>query len=224
MADANLVPGSPAAAPRSWKLVGGAFLHFAAPAYLVAVPAACLATAPAGAGAAAFLRLAIGYSGWFLAGYALLALASVAAVVLVEPVLRSGQARRVARDPRHAALASERRVARAASEGRRQLGAEAVRVLDSIQGPRWDHADPRCQALSADLAEVVRTAVAAIRTAPPERRADMAALATASLARVEAALGALHAERGRLDEGDARTVARYIELRYGDSDFAGEGP
>jgi len=210
--------------PRSWKLVAGAYLHFVAPAYLVAIPVASLAAAPPGATIGTLLRLAIGYSGWFLLAYTALALLSVAAIMALEPALRSSHAKREARDPRIAARASERRVTRAIVDGRRQLGDDAVRILDTIQGPRWHHDDPRDQTLSADLAEVVRTSIAAIRTAPPARRDEIAALSAGSLRRIDEALAALHAERGRLDEGDARTIARYLELRYRLSDSTGEAP
>jgi hypothetical protein len=210
--------------PRSWRLVAGAFLHFIAPAYLVAIPVACLATAPAGATLSTLARLAIGYSGWFLLAYTALALLATATIAAIEPGFRSNQARRQAKDPRVAARASERRVSRAIADGRRQLGLDAVRILDSIQGPRWDHGDSRFQSLSTDLAQVVGTAIAATDSAPPERRAEIATLSTTSLQRIEDALAALHAERSKLDEGDARTVARYIESRYGNSDFASEAP
>lgn len=215
-------PTAPNHPLRSWKLVAGAYLHFVAPAYLVAIPVAALATAPPGATTATLLRLALGYSGWFLLAYTALALLSVAAIMALEPAFRSSNARREARDPRVAARASERRVTRAVVDGRRQLGTDAVRILDAIQGERWHHDDPRDQALSADLAEVVRTSIAAIRTAPLARRDEIAALSAGSLGRIDQALAQLHAERGRLDEGDARTVARYLELRYGSADSAGE--
>lgn len=208
---------------RSWRLVAGAFLHFVAPAYLVAVPLACLALAPAHATAHDFLRLALPISGWFLAGYLTLALAATTLTALAEPLVQSNRARREASDPRLLARASEHRVARAIADGRRQLGKDAVRILDQIQGPRWDHGDLRFQSLSADLTELVRTTIAAVETAPPAKRPEIEALATESLQHLEEALATLHAERAQLDEGDARTVARYIESRYAPSDFAGEG-
>lgn len=201
----------------------GAFLHFVAPAYLVAVPLACLALAPAHATAHDVLRLALPVSGWFLAGYLAIAIAATALTMLAEPLVQSNQARREAKDPRLLARASERCLARAVADGRRRLGSDSVRLLDTIQGPRWDHADSRYQSLSTDLGEVVRTAIAASDTAPPEKRPEIAALTAQSLHRIEAALASLHAERAHLDEGDARTVAHYIETRYGPADFAGEG-
>jgi hypothetical protein len=212
------------ASKRSWRLVAGAFLHFVAPAYLVAAPLACLALAPAHATAYDWVRLAIPVSGWFLAGYTALALLAVLATIAIEPLLHASQTRREARDPRLAARASERRVARAIADGRRQLSDGPVRILDQLDSPRWDHSDSRFQSLSTDLAQIVRTAIAARDTATLDKRPELDALATQSLQRIEAALTALHTERAQLDEGDARTVARYIESRYAPADFASEAP
>jgi len=206
----------------AWRLVGGAYLHFAVPAYLVAMPLAAIFISPARASITAMIASVPRLSGLFLAGYAILAASSVVVAMGIEPLLRLRNARRAARDPHFAAQASSRRVARAIAEGMLQLGPEAASMLDSFRGPRWDHADERFQALSADLVEVVRTASAALETAPLDRRAAIADLAAASLQRIDSALAALQAERGRLDEGDLQTIARYVATRYDSSDFAGD--
>jgi hypothetical protein len=62
---------------------------------------------------------------------------------------------------------------------------------------------------------------AANDTASEESRSEILALATRSLQRVEDTLIGLAAEQSRLDHGDASAVARYVENRYGPSDFAG---
>src|SRR4051812_39474393 len=49
---------------RVWRIVAGAFLHFAVPVYVVTVAVATLFTAPAGAPLGELARLALGYSGW----------------------------------------------------------------------------------------------------------------------------------------------------------------
>lgn len=206
----------------AWRLVGGAYLHFAVPAYLVAMPLAAIFMAPARASIAAMVASVPRLSGLFLAGYFILAASSVFVAMGIEPLLRLRNARRAARDPNFAAQASSRRVARAIADGVLQLGPEAASMLDSFRGSRWDHANEGFQALSADLVEVVRTASAALTTAPPDRRIAIADLAAASLQRIDAALTALQAERSRLDEGDLHTVARYIATRYDSSDFAGD--
>jgi hypothetical protein len=58
-------------------------------------------------------------------------------------------------------------------------------------------------------------------TASDESRTDILALATRSLQRIDDTLNDLAAERSRLNHGDARAVARYVENRYGPSDFSG---
>ena len=161
-------------------------------------------------------------SALFLGGYAMLAASSVIVALAVEPLLRFRKVRREARDPRFAAQASSRRVARAISDGIPLLGPEAAQTLDAFRSPRWDHEDERFQALSADLAELVRTASAGLATAPPERRAAITELTAASLHRIEAGLTVLHAQRSRLDQGDLQTIARYVAMRYNPSDFAGD--
>ena len=208
----------------AWRLVAGAYLHFAVPAYLISVPITAIYITPVHAPLAATIASVPRLSALFLVGYALLAASSVAVAIAVEPLLRFRSARREARDPNFAAQLSSRRVARAIADGTPRLGSDATNVLDALRGPRWDHADERFQALSADLAEVVRTSCAALASAPPERRDAIAEMAKGSLHRIEAALAALQAERGRLDEGDLHTVARYVAMRYDSSDFAGDAP
>lgn len=207
----------------SWRIVAGAWAHFAVPAYLVAVGAAVWLTAPAGASLESAITRVPSASLWFLAGYTGLALASTLATAGLEPWLRSRAARREARDPARAALASERRVARAIADGSHRLGPDVSRLLDQLRGPGWDHADSRFQTLSTDLAELVRTSSAAVETSPPAQRDEVLALAAASLEHLTTAFATLRTERGRLDSGDAATVARYIESRYAPADFASEG-
>jgi hypothetical protein len=206
----------------AWRLVGGAYLHFAMPAYLITTPLAAIFVSPIGAPIDSMLAKLPMLSGWFLGGYASLALLSVAAAIIIEPLLRFRVARREARDPTRAALASSRRVARAIADGTQHLGGELAPALDVLRGSCWDHSDERLQALSADLAEVVRASSAALATAPADRRAAIADLTAASLHRIDTALAALQAERARLDEGDLHTVARYVAMRHDSSDFASE--
>lgn len=129
--------------------------------------------------------------------------------------------RREAIDPSRAALNSRRRVMHALAEVRSLPSADLHQLADALAAPRWDHDDMRYQALSQDLEQVVRAMAAANRTASDNSRPDIVALATRSLQRVDDTLRDLAAERSRLDHGDASTVARYVENRYGPSDFAG---
>ncbi len=221
----NSVPirPSPIAKPpiRAWRIVGGAFLHFAVPAYVLTVAVVTLFNAPAGAAVSDLTRLALGYSGWFLAGYAALTLIATLAAAAIEPLTVIGRRRRDAIDPGRAAIDSRRRVTHALADARSLPGADLRRLTDALAAPRWNHDDERYQALSQDLEQVVHAMTTANRTASNESRTDILALATRSLQRIDDALGELAAERGRLDHGDARTVARYVEHRHGSSDFAG---
>lgn len=206
----------------SWRFMAGVFVHFAVPAWLVTTPILCLLAAPAGGtwqGVVAQLPRA---SAWFLGGYAALAAVSIVAATIIDPVSRWRRVRREGRDPQMAALASSQRVTRAISDGRRLLDAPSVALLDSLRRRGWDHEDERCQALSNDLAEVVRTSGAAIASARPERRPELRAMAAESLAHLDVALRELAEERARLDEGDAKVIARYVRLRHTQSDSAGE--
>lgn len=207
-----------------WRLVAGAFLHVAVPAYILTVPLACLFAASPAATVEDVLKLALPFSGWFLALYAASGTLFSLGAALLDPALRRSRRRRDARDPRRAALRSAERLSRAIAAGRRLYGDRVPPALDRLAAMPCDHADPRCQALSADLAEIVRTSAAAMATAPAERRDAILERATVALDRIDGAVAALRAERGRLDEGDALTVARYVESRYGPSDFAGDQP
>jgi len=206
---------------RAWRIVGGAFLHFAVPVYLVTVAVATLLAAPAGAPLGELARLALGFSGWFLAGYAALALFATFSAAAIEPLIGIRRRRRDAIDPSRTAIDSRRRVTHALADVRSLPGADLHRLANALAAPRWDHDDVRYQALSQDLEQVVRAMTAANRTASDESRPDIVALATRSLQRIDDTLRDLTAERSRLDHGDARTVARYVENRYGSSDFAG---
>ncbi len=205
-----------------WRIVAGAFLHFVVPVYLVALIMTCLLDAPTGATAEQVLRIALPFSGWFLAGYGLLALLSVLGARLIDPVLRSRRRRRQACDPQRAEMESRDRLARALAEGRSHFGKAADVSLDTIARQPWDHADPRFQSLSRDLAELVHSSATALSTARDERRGAIATIAATSLERIAAALADLVAHRAQDDETAARTAARYVEMRYGGSDFAGD--
>jgi hypothetical protein len=206
---------------RSWRIVAGAYFHFLVPAYVISLAITCLLKAMAGASSAAVAQGAISFSGWFAAGYGSLAIVSVIVTKAIEPVLQARRRKRMAADPRFAAKESEQALARTLNDGRRAFGGRAALALEAIRGRRWDPADPHFQALAVDLAEIVRTSGAALASAPVERREAIMELTATSLDRIDDALAALIAERSRLDEGDARAVSRYLEMRYGPSDFAG---
>ncbi|MCW6530809.1 hypothetical protein NED98_11190 [Sphingomonas sp. MMSM20] len=206
-----------------WRLVGGAFIHFVVPIYLVAVILDTLLTAPPEATPEILLRHALQFSGRFIISYLAAALLVTLAAAAIDPILRSNRARRRNRAPRSEAELSDARLTGALSQGRGLFDPEADTVLAAIRAMQWDHQDSRYQALSRDLAEVISTTAAALPGATHERRLALGAMATNAIARIEAVLRDLEAARGRHVESRAETVARYIELRYGPSDFSGSG-
>lgn len=204
-----------------WRLVGGAFLHFVVPIYLVAIVVDAVVSAPRDATTEAILHHALPFSGWFLASYLLIALFATAGAAAIDPVLRARRARRVSSNPLAHRQISEARLAAALLRGRGKFGAEADAHLVAIRAMRWDHADHRFQMMSNDLQDVISTASAALIDALPDRRPALIRMTCDSLVRIEAALDDLVAERRRRAEGDAEAVFRYVEVRHGGSDFSG---
>jgi len=125
---------------------------------------------------------------------------------------------RLARDPRAVADQSRTRLADAMGTLRQLPGdARLLTALATLDHLPWDHADPRAQDLSRDLAAAATAFASAFRSAPEARRGDVLDLAADSAERIAAAVGTLAEERGKLDDGDARTIAGYIAARYPDT-------
>ena len=202
-----------------WRLVAGAFLHFIIPFYLVAAFVDWQLEAVLGND---FLRHLPAFSGAFLALYAAATLIFSLGAAGLDRLLRDRRARREAADPAAPARRSEQRVAAAARLGMGRFGAEGDAALEQLLRGHWLHGDARYQALSADLEAVVQRSVQALTHATDDGRAAITGTACAAIGHVGDGLAALEAaERGRA-ESEARTVARYVELRYGASDFAGD--
>jgi hypothetical protein len=205
-----------------WRLVAGAFLHFIIPAYLVAALVDWLMRVEAGGNAESFLRHLLSFSGSFLALYAAAALLCSLGAAGLDRLLLRRRARREAADPMAAARLSEQRLAAAVRLGRGKFGTAGDAALERMPRRHWIHADSRFQALAADLETVVQRSVQALDHATDDGRAAIVDMACAAIDHVGQGLDALEAaERGRA-ESEARTVARYVEMRYGDSDFAGD--
>ena len=205
-----------------WRIVAGAFLHFALPAYLLVGLACCSAGLLGGLTSSGLASRALPYSVRFAVVYLILAVVVTSATVLLDPPLRRRRRKRAKRDPDAAQRQSHRNLATALAEGRSRLDPAAVSVLDAIAANGWHHDEPAFQSVSADLAEVVRASAAALVTATPQRRQELTAVTTATLTRIAASLCVLQEQRGRLDEGDLRTIARYIDSRYPPPDCAGD--
>jgi hypothetical protein len=152
---------------------------------------------------------------YFLPAYALLTVVAAGTARIVDPWLHRRRAARQARDPRAIADQSRARVA-AALVTLRQLPADkrlaaAVATLEHLP---WDHDDVLAQDLSRDLATAATAFASALRSAPGAGRGEVVDLAAESSERIAAAVGTLAEERGKLDQGDARTIAGYIAARY----------
>jgi hypothetical protein len=202
-----------------WRLVAGVMIHFIAPAYLLALGIAWLVDGPSGATLETFLRFALALSWRFLIAYALLTIVAVAAARLLDPPLRASRARRLARDPEEPARRSARELTAAIRRldllPTGQTQPRLARAITTVREAGWHHDDERYRRLSADLSEAATAFATAAASASPEKRREIVELAIQAIEQIGAALDALAAERSRLDEGDARTVARYIDLRYG---------
>jgi len=206
-----------------WTLVAGAFLHFVVPIYLAALIVDTLLAMPKDAGAEAMLRHALPFSGRFLAVYGALALAVSLLVAAIDPLLRARRRRRVRRDPLAGARLSARHVRHSVRQGRGRFGARADATLSAMGAARWDHDDPRYRSLSGDLETLVRTSADALSAAAPDRQTEISDRTARAIEQLQDALRELnHAHEQRRD-ADAQAAARYVELRYGPSDFSGSG-
>jgi len=222
---AEVDPVEEAGEPRPilpWRLVAGAFLHFIIPAYLVAALADWLLRAQTDGSGESFLRHLLPFSGWFLILYAAAMLVCSLGAAGLDRLLHRRRSRREAEDPAVAAKRSGQRLAAAVRLGRGRFGAEADAALERMLHRHWLHADARFQALSSDLASVVRRSVHALDRATDDGRAAIIDMTRAAIDHVGQGLDALEAAERQRAESEARTVARYVELRYGASDFAGD--
>lgn len=185
----------------------GILLHFCVPAYLLACLLSAFAVPPVVAHGAQVLPRMVWTGAWFVPAFALITAVSAVAAALIDrrtPVVSDA-----------AAIAREQvREAAQALAGLHDLRLD--RALVRIEANAWDWGDPRDQRVAADLAAAARTFAAASASVAPDHRAEVLALAAESVERLAAAGAALAAERRRLDEGDARTVAGYLAARYTD--------
>jgi hypothetical protein len=202
-----------------WRLVVGIFLHFAIPLYLIALLAAFLFLPDIPATAEARVRWILRASGLFVAGFAAATILAGMVAAIIDPPLRALRRRKRERDPDQPAFASQKRAEAAlALLSAADWGNSAARVtaaVERLSHEAWDHRSPAGQRLSQDLAEAANAFVPALESARPAKRGELADLAAGAIDRIADALERQHADKSRLDEGDARTIARLIELRYG---------
>jgi hypothetical protein len=203
----------------AWRLAGGIFLHFTVPAYLLTLAIAGMSAALQRRPLAAMLGNIVHLSGWFLLGYSLLGIVSVTGLALGEYLIDRWRSPPSPPPVRQ----SRARLDRALGIARQTFGNAAEPLLRTFTANPSDHADPRIQALTADLVELVDRTTTALASAPLDRSEPIVALGLQSLAHIAASFEALATERSRLDEGDVRVIARYVETRYGPSDSASSG-
>lgn len=189
------------------RLLVGILLHFCAPAYLLTCLATCLLGDPPVDDVGSVVGRMAWTALWFLPGFLLLtgAAAGVGAV-LDRHRDRSPDAAETAR----AHVAAARQLLAPLHHSRLT---QAMAAMDAV---RWDYAEARYQRVAADLDAAARTFFAAASSAGPDRRPAILNLAADSIEGLGVALAELHDEKRRLDEGDARTVATYLDARYGD--------
>jgi hypothetical protein len=196
--------------------VTGILLHVIIPAYLLSFLAACFVP-PVPASLAGVLGRMIVTAEYFLPAYALLTAVAAGTARIVDPWLHRRRAARLARDPQ--AIADQSRIhLETAIRDLRALPANArlATALATLEHLPWDHGDSRAQDSSRDLATAATAFASAFRSAAEAQRGEVVDLAAESSERIAAAVGALAEERGKLDHGDARTIAGYIAARYDD--------
>jgi hypothetical protein len=208
---------------RPWRFVAGIVLHFAVPAYLVWLAVALLPLLARGGNGDQLAAAAGRASLSFLIVYAVFLVAISLATRAFEPVLVQARARRLSRDPGQGPRQSQARL-RSALATAAGLGTSAAlrQAIERLRSAPWYHDDQRFQAVSADLARAVQAFAAAYQAGAASARSEIEGLATRALERLAEAVEQLGEAQRRLDHGDAHAIARYIELRYHSSDFAGE--
>jgi hypothetical protein len=206
-----------------WRFVAGVFLHCAVPLYLAAliVDFALLPSQPVSV--ADVLRHILRITPFLLGGYLVFGISGSLLAAIIDPLLRVRRRRQAAKDPLIAAMGWERMILDTLRQGKGRFGIVADAALTRLEAARWDHGDPLQQALARDLIETIRAAHAALSSAPPERRQALADMTADTLERIAAGHDEIAAARARHDEAQVQMISRYIENRYGPSDFAGEG-
>jgi len=208
---------------RPWRFVAGIVLHLAVPAYLVWLAIALLPFLARGGNGDRLASAAGQASVAFLIVYAVFLMAAALATRALEPVLRQARERRDSRDPEHAPRQSRARLKSALATAARLGTSPPLRLaVERLRSAPWNHDDQRFQAISADLARAAQAFAAAFDAGAARERGEIEALAAHAFNRLAEAVEQLGETQRRLDHGDAHAIARYIELRYPSSDFAGE--
>ena len=180
-------------------------LHFSVPAYLLTCLGTCIFLDPPVRDLASAVVRMLSTAAWFVPAFAVLTTLAAGAGAVFD---RS-------RDDRPDPAASAReQVARARALLVPLHDERIMRALAHIEAMTCDWNDGRQQRVAGDLASAARTFATAVNSATPERRPAVLELAAESVERLGTALDELDDERRRLDEGDALTIAGYVQARY----------
>lgn len=211
---------APSLSPRRiarWKVVGGAFVHFALPIYVLAAAADALRigamlTHPQ---AAAIVPGVQRDSGFGLAIYAGLALVATGLAAVFDQVARTGGSES---DPLAVLLIGAR--------GR--FGRRADAALDQLAALGESDADPRFAALAQHCEALLTASLRAVDSASVERREVIAARTAEALESLACGVHDLDLAKGAAHDEQAAALAGFVIARYGattldqSSDSAGD--
>lgn len=192
---------------RRSRFMAGVAIHFLAPAYILLLIAdAAMGRAPGTW--AGWLPHALRLGGWFLLIYGLASLALIA-------LAAAGDRRGAQRETHDPAAQSRWELSQSLAGARDRFGEDVAALLDQIAAMPLDHDDSQTRQMVQDLQRLLDAAGAALDKADgaqaPLRRQTAAALAT-----LKQALEARSRESGILAQDKARTLAHYVELKYGE--------
>ena len=169
-----------------------------------------------------FLRHLLAFSGWFLVLYAAAALVCSLGAAGLDGCCAGAApcARRPIPRPRRGG--PRRRVAAAVRLGQGRFGAEGDAALDACCAGTGSTPIPAFRRSPPTWKRSSSARSTALDHATDDGRAAIVEMACAAIDHVGQGLDALEAGERERAESEARTVARYVEMRYGDSDFAGD--
>ncbi len=202
-------------------------MHIALPVYAVAAALVLLLSSHP-LSVAEGLRLALMTGAWFIPLYAILIIVVSVATSAAGRLVRRRRAISAARDPAVAAKASAQRLAaalpriEAIAAGNEETAFRIRTAVAQLRSGVWRHEDKRFQAVSSDLAMATAAFAASFDTAGVKRQSEIRLMAATALEQIAGELRRLQSENTSLDCGDAQVAARYIDLRYGGTDFTGD--
>jgi len=205
---------------RPWRLAAGVLLHLAVPLYLLTLAGVLLPPIAEGASSERLAALAAHASLAFLICFLVGSVVLTGLVRAAELLIEAGRSRASPRLAGGAPDTSRTQVETSLRRIRSWRSAPAALAAEArLSKLSWHHDDPRVQAIANDLNRI--TLAFDPRLGSGEGGAELDRMAADVIDRLAAAAELVSDERRQLDDGDARTLARYIELRYPSSDLTG---